>query len=55
MSEYAFALKEHQRIDARDGFELDVTLIKPAGMDQSKQHPIWIDTSPMFGGMLGAP
>ncbi len=44
MGEYAFALKEHQRIAARDGFELDVTLIKPKGMDESEKHPIWIDT-----------
>ncbi|MHC5063293.1 MAG: S9 family peptidase [Planctomycetota bacterium] len=44
MAEYAFSLKEHQRIAARDGFELDVTLIKPKGMDEGKSHPVWIDT-----------
>ncbi len=43
-SDYEYCPKELHVVEARDGFPLDATVIKPAGFDESKSYPVWIET-----------
>ncbi|MCA8943103.1 MAG: S9 family peptidase [Planctomycetes bacterium] len=44
-SAYDYCPQEIHVVEARDGFPLDATLIKPLGFDESGgPYPIWIDT-----------
>lgn len=41
---YGVILPELVRIPCRDGFEIDATLIKPSPFQETKAHPVWIET-----------
>jgi dipeptidyl-peptidase-4 len=41
---YATAGWEHHEIRARDGFPLDVALLKPVDFDPSHSYPVWLPT-----------
>ena len=41
---YATSRWELHRVPARDGFELDVALLRPVGFDPARRHPVWLPT-----------
>jgi len=41
---YATSPWEYHRVNARDGFELDVALLKPVPFDPDRSYPVWIPT-----------
>ncbi|HED66888.1 MAG TPA: S9 family peptidase [Planctomycetes bacterium] len=41
---YATRAWEYHQIEARDGFRLDVALLKPVPFDPKKSYPVWIPT-----------
>lgn len=42
--EYATSAWEHVEIEARDGFPLDLALLRPVPFDETKPHPVWLTT-----------
>jgi len=41
---YPLARWELTEVDARDGFPLDVALLKPVPFDEKRPHPVWVMT-----------
>jgi dipeptidyl-peptidase-4 len=44
VAQYATSAWELHEIQARDGFPLDVALLKPVGFDPKKSYPVWLPT-----------
>lgn len=41
---YGMSLPELHSVAARDGYELDATVLKPIPFDEGKTYPVWIET-----------
>jgi len=44
LQKYGYVAPELFTVKCRDGAELDATLIKPHDLDESRAHPVWIET-----------
>ena len=43
LQSHVFVKRELHRVPARDGFEMDATLLKPAGFDPEQSYPVYLD------------
>lgn len=44
LNDYNFGYRDLIEIEARDGFKMDATILKPPFFDEKKTYPVWLDT-----------